>query len=177
MELRPYQLEAAQAIGREWDAGRRRTMAVMATGCGKTVLFADMARRCVEGGGRALVMAHRSELLGQAADKIMGLTGLGCSVEKAQQTCADSFFPITVGSVQTLCRDDRLEKLGADRFQLVIGASLTTSATPSSWESRRRPTGADWATSSTRWPTSTAWTAPFVTDGSCRSRRGRSRSR
>ena len=95
-------------------------MAVMATGCGKTVLFADVARRCVESGGKALVMAHRSELLDQAADKIQRLTGLGCSVEKAQQSCCDSFFPITVGSVQTLCRESRLERLGPDRFSLVV---------------------------------------------------------
>ena len=120
MELRPYQREAAEAIEREWESGRRRTMAVMATGCGKTVLFADVARRCVEAGGRVLVMAHRAELLGQAADKVARLTGLGCSVEKAQETCASSFFPVTVGSVQTLCREDRLARLGAGRFQLVI---------------------------------------------------------
>jgi superfamily II DNA or RNA helicase len=120
MELRPYQREAAQAIEREWEQGRRRTMAVMATGCGKTVLFADVVRRCVEGGGRALVMAHRSELLDQAGDKIQRLTGLGYSVEKANLSCSDSFFPVTVGSVQTLCRDGRLSALGPDRFQLVV---------------------------------------------------------
>lgn len=118
--LRPYQAKAVDAIEREWSEGRSRTMLVMATGTGKTVVFADVVRRCVERGGRALVAAHRGELLEQAADKITRNTGLVCSVEKASETCEGSFFPVTVGSVQTLCREDRLARLGRDRFDLVV---------------------------------------------------------
>lgn len=37
MELRPYQQAAREAIEREWEGGRARTLLVLPTGCGKTV--------------------------------------------------------------------------------------------------------------------------------------------
>lgn len=120
IELRPYQLEAVEAVEREWDGGRARTLLVLPTGCGKTVVFNEIARREVERGGRVLVLAHRGELLDQAADKLRRATGLACSVEKAQETSVGTFERVTVGSVQTLMRERRLEALGPDRFTLVI---------------------------------------------------------
>lgn len=47
MKLRPYQLEAAEAIDRELET-KRATLLVLATGLGKTVTFAEVARRFVE---------------------------------------------------------------------------------------------------------------------------------
>ena len=43
MELRPYQEEAKQAVFHEWETGRRKTLLVLPTGCGKTVVFAKIA--------------------------------------------------------------------------------------------------------------------------------------
>lgn len=120
VELRPYQREAVEAIEREWALGRRRTLLVLPTGCGKTVVFNDIARREVERGGRVLVLAHRGELLEQAADKLRRATGLACSVEKAGDTSVGTFERVTVGSVQTLMRERRLEALGPGRFTLII---------------------------------------------------------
>lgn len=120
MELRPYQRTAVEAIEREWADGRRRTLLVLPTGCGKTVVFNEVARREVERGGRVLVLAHRGELLEQAADKLRRATGLRCSVEKAEETSVGTFERVTVGSVQTLMRERRLRALGPDRFSLVI---------------------------------------------------------
>ena len=85
MGLRPYQTAAVEAIEREWGAGRSRTLLVQATGTGKTVVMAEMARRECERGGRTLLLAHRGELLQQAADKIGAFAGLLCGVEKAQE--------------------------------------------------------------------------------------------
>lgn len=120
MELRPYQREAVDAIEREWGLGRRATLLVLPTGCGKTVVFNEVARREVERGGRVLVLAHRGELLEQAADKLRRATGLACSVEKAGDTSVGTFERVTVGSVQTLMRERRLAALGRDRFTLII---------------------------------------------------------
>lgn len=120
VELRPYQQEAVEAIEREWALGRRRTLLVLPTGCGKTVVFNEIARREVERGGRVLVLAHRGELLEQAADKLRRATGLACSVEKAGDTSVGTFERVTVGSVQTLMRERRLEALGPGRFTLII---------------------------------------------------------
>lgn len=71
-------------------------------------------------GDRVLILAHRGELLEQAADKIHKSTGLGCAVEKAEESCQGSWFRIVVGSVQTLMREKRLGKFPADYFQTII---------------------------------------------------------
>lgn len=118
MELRPYQNEARDAILKEWQ-DKDKTLLVLPTGCGKTVVFADVAKQRTAS-GRVLVLAHREELLTQAADKIRNFCGLDCSVEKAEQTAIGRTEPITVGSVQTLQSDKRLERFPGDYFSTVI---------------------------------------------------------
>lgn len=120
MELRPYQEEAKESIFEEWDKGVLKTLLVLPTGCGKTVVFAKVAEDCVRRGDRVLILAHRGELLEQAADKIAKVTGLGCATEKAEQSCRGSWFRITVGSVQTLMREKRLGQFQADYFNTII---------------------------------------------------------
>lgn len=70
MELRPYQQEAKDSIFEEWDKGVNKTLLVLPTGCGKTIVFAKVAEECVRRGSQVLILAHRGELLDQAADKI-----------------------------------------------------------------------------------------------------------
>ena len=120
MELRPYQDEAVAAIEDEWRKGVKRTLLVLPTGTGKTICFAKVTEDCVRMGDRVLILAHRGELLDQAADKIKKSTGLGCSLEKAESTCLDSFFRVTVGSVQTLMRQSRLDRFKPDYFNTII---------------------------------------------------------
>lgn len=120
MDLRPYQQEAREAIFKQWDSGVLKTLLVLPTGCGKTIVFAKVAEDCVRHGDRVLILAHRGELLEQAADKIQKSTGLGCSMEKAESTCHGSWFRIVVGSVQTLMREKRLRQFPADYFQTII---------------------------------------------------------
>lgn len=120
MELRPYQKEAIIAVEDEWKKGQKRTLLVLPTGTGKTICFARIAEDCVRAGDRVLVLAHRGELLDQAADKIAKSTGLGCSVEKAEESCLNSWFRVTVGSVQTLMRQSRLERFKQDYFDTII---------------------------------------------------------
>lgn len=88
--------------------------------CGKTVCMAEVAKRAVDRGGRVLLLAHRGELLQQAADKIRSHTGLGCAVEKAEETSAGSWYNVVVGSVQTMMRPARLERFPRDRFDVVM---------------------------------------------------------
>ncbi len=120
MELRPYQKEAKESIFTEWEKGIKRTLLVLPTGCGKTIVFAKVTEDCVRGGDRVLILAHRGELLDQAADKIRKATGLGCATEKAEQTCLCSWFRVTVGSVQTLMREKRLGQFPSDYFGTII---------------------------------------------------------
>ena len=120
MELRPYQIEAKNSIFEEWDKGVNKTLLVLPTGCGKTIVFAKVTEDCVRRGDRVLILAHRGELLDQAADKIKTATGLGCATEKAEETCLGSWYRITVGSVQTLMREKRLGQFPSDYFKTII---------------------------------------------------------
>ena len=118
--MRPYQQEARKAIHTEWDKGRLRTLTVMPTGTGKTIVFAGVAEDRVRAGDRVLIMAHRGELLEQAADKIRKATGLGSAVEKAEENCFDSLYRVVVGSVQSLQRPNRLELFPPNYFGTII---------------------------------------------------------
>ena len=120
MELRPYQQEAKDAIFEQWDNGVKKTLLVLPTGCGKTVVFAKVTEDCVRQGNRVLILAHRGELLDQAADKLMKTTGLGCALEKAENTCLGSWFRVVVGSVQTLMSQKRLDQFPDDFFDTII---------------------------------------------------------
>lgn len=120
MDLRPYQQEAREAVWREWDSGNARTLLVMVTGGGKTIIFARIIADCVMQGKKVLVLAHRGELLDQAADKLERSTGLKCAVEKAEQTCLDSWYRVVVGSVQSLQQPKRLAKFAGDYFDTII---------------------------------------------------------
>ena len=100
--LRPYQEAARKSIHTEWENGRLRTLLVLPTGTGKTIVFASVAADQVRAGDRVLILAHRGELLEQAADKLQRSTGLVSAVEKAASTCFDSWYRVVVGSVQTL---------------------------------------------------------------------------
>jgi superfamily II DNA or RNA helicase len=69
-QLRQYQTDAADAIMRELRM-RRSTMAELATGTGKSLIAAEVVRRHLASGGmRALVVAHRRELLTQLSGKL-----------------------------------------------------------------------------------------------------------
>ena len=68
--LRPYQLEAIEAIRAGFRRGIRRPLVSLPTGVGKTVIFSSLASRALARGNGVLVLAHRDELLSQAADKM-----------------------------------------------------------------------------------------------------------
>lgn len=120
MNLRPYQEEARRAILSEWEDGRRRTLLVLPTGTGKTIVFSAVIADRVQAGDRVLVLAHRGELLEQAADKLQKSTGLGCAVEKAENTSAGSWFRVTVGSVQSMMQPRRLAQFPEDWFGTIV---------------------------------------------------------
>lgn len=120
MELRPYQQEAKQAVFHEWDTGNLKTLLVLPTGCGKTVVFAKITEECVRSGERVLILAHRGELLEQAVDKIGKATGLKCAVEKAEDSCIGSWYRVVVGSVQSLMREKRIGQFTSDYFDTII---------------------------------------------------------
>src|SRR4051812_46200128 len=117
LELRPYQLEAADAVRDGFRRGLRRILVQLATGLGKTVLFAHLAHRAVERGGRVLVIAHRDELLSQAREKLLVADPwASVGIVRAEQDATGA--AIVVASIQTLARPNRLARVG--RFRMIV---------------------------------------------------------
>ena len=120
MQLRPYQEEARDKVQQEWKEGRKRTLLVLPTGCGKTIVFSKIIEDRVKMGERVLVLAHRSELLEQASDKLKTATGLGTALEKAENTSIGTWFRVVVGSVQTMQREKRLSQFPPNHFDTIV---------------------------------------------------------
>jgi superfamily II DNA or RNA helicase len=95
----------------------RRLLGVLPTGGGKTECFAKLAGYAPL--QPALILAHREELIEQAAFKIERSTGIKCGIEKAERT-ASLKDKIVVASVQTLLSQKRLTKYEPDHFRLVV---------------------------------------------------------
>ena len=104
-ELRPYQRQAIKEINEHWVDWQKELL-VLPTGCGKTVVFNEIARQKAPG---VLILAHRDELIEQARQKFGGETGK----IKADEC---SVLPVTVGSVQTMCR----RQFSPDTFSTII---------------------------------------------------------
>src|SRR5258708_7852146 len=68
LQLRPYQQECIERVLAAFQRHPRggKALVVIPTGGGKTIVFTEIARRL---GLTTLILAHRQELLQQAADK------------------------------------------------------------------------------------------------------------
>jgi superfamily II DNA or RNA helicase len=120
MILRPYQHEASRATMAAFE-GRQSALVVMATGLGKTVLFASIASQWTA--GKVLILAHRQELIDQAADKVAPHLGYAPAVEMGDREISDNPLgarKVILGSVQTLSRHRRLLRLTPADFGLII---------------------------------------------------------
>lgn len=114
--LRPYQSEAFGRILAELKLVRA-TLLILATGLGKTVTFAAVAQYVVSRARRVLVLAHRAELLEQAAATLQRF-GLTVGIEQGERRAGDD-VQVVVASVQSL-QGKRLERFAPDAFGLVI---------------------------------------------------------
>lgn len=124
--LRPYQQECVSLV---LDAYRRfRTgqleerfqLVVLPTGSGKTVIFSSVIHTLArEHGLNALIIAHRDELLDQAAEKyrlvrpdaVIGKVGSGLHQYGGE---------VTVASIATISRPEHLKRLRAIGYGLII---------------------------------------------------------
>lgn len=120
LRLRPYQEAARKAVAAQWGQGRQKTLLVLPTGTGKTAVFSKIAEDRVLEGDRVLILAHRGELLDQAAEKLWRFTGLSCAREQAESSSLGAFDRVTVGSVQTMQREKRLERFPKGYFDVII---------------------------------------------------------
>lgn len=116
MEIRPYQQEAIDAIMSARARGVSRQLVVLPTGCGKTICFVTLAKQL---NVPTLIIAHREELIRQAADKV-SIVWPEADVGIVMADADETHTQVVVASIQTACRDKRLETLKSCGFQLLI---------------------------------------------------------
>jgi superfamily II DNA or RNA helicase len=106
---RPYQTKAIEALTSGWTSTGNRLAVVLPTGAGKTVVFANLISQMLDqlGNRRALVIAHREELIDQAAEKIRAVRpDLRVGIVKAQRN-EHLDVDVIVASIQTLAVERR----------------------------------------------------------------------
>lgn len=109
LPLRPYQRQAIDAVYRAINDGCTRPAVLLPTGSGKTVIFSHLATEQHARGVKTLIIAHREELIHQAANKIRAVApGLNVGIVKAELD-EHQDADVVIGSVQTLARPHRRE--------------------------------------------------------------------
>ncbi len=117
MKLRSYQEEAVTAVLKDL-ALNKKTLLIMATGTGKTIVFAQIAKIAYQNGLKTLILAHTEELIDQSIEKAFNIVGVIPDKEKAEYR-ANKLSEVVVGSVMTM-QGDRLKRWPKDHFQLII---------------------------------------------------------
>jgi len=124
MNLRPYQEQAVDAVLRA-HVDHQAALLVLPTGCGKTVVFSHLAARQRK---RTLILAHRQELVEQAAEKIRAVTGEHAAIEMGDRYSNEHGLhgnaKVVVASVQTMIAGfsgkRRMDRFRPNEFGLVV---------------------------------------------------------
>lgn len=135
VQLRDYQDEAIKAARGAWAGGSRRVAMVLPTGAGKTVIFAALAAQLRPLGVRSLILAHRDELIRQAAAKVRAVApGLRVGIYQGP-TRELRGRDVVVGSIQSLAGPtrgaQRRAELAAEGFRLVVVDECHHAVSPS----------------------------------------------
>jgi superfamily II DNA or RNA helicase len=123
--MRPYQQEAIAGVQEAWGNGSRATLIVLPTGTGKTICFAEIVRQRLQE-GRAMILAHRGELVHQAKRKIDAVCGVRSDIEMAEYEAQHGIFgksPVVIGTVQTQVAGrprKRMERFDPHEFATLI---------------------------------------------------------
>jgi ATP-dependent helicase IRC3 len=121
LKLRDYQRECLKAVYENYRTGIRRQVVSLPTGSGKTVIFSELPRY-LKMKKKMLVLAHRSELLEQARDKIRQANpDLRVEIEQAGRVAGPE-SQVVVASVPTLGRENskRLRRLDSEDFYIIV---------------------------------------------------------
>ena len=127
LALRDYQREAIGAIIRQATAGVRRQLVHLPTGAGKTLVAAALSEKA---NGRVLMLVHRDELVQQSVEKV-GFVWPEEQIGVVKAGRDEHDRRVVVASVQTLAHEERLARLDASSFTLVIADEAHHATSPS----------------------------------------------
>lgn len=123
VHLREYQEECIQSVLASLRYGHKRIGISLATGSGKTVVFTQLIDRIKPSSKhatRTLILAHRRELVEQAARHCSNAyPGKTVEVEMGNMS-ASGGADITIASIQSLTSGDRISKFDPRMFKLVL---------------------------------------------------------
>lgn len=126
--LRPYQSSAVDFVEEVMQQDNvNSAIVVRPTGTGKTIIFSAIIEKEVESGGKVLVLAHRNKLLSQAHDKLMSSCGIDASYEGKD----GGDERVVICSIQSMSKDNRLEKYGPEYFSMIVIDETHHIASPS----------------------------------------------
>ena len=113
IKLRPYQRQTIDAIKADFAAGFSDVMVTLATGGGKTAVFLSLLNEILSGNNaRALVLAHRQELIFQPRDRMLDYYPEWEGKIGVVMADYDEYDrQITVATVQTMASERRRQKL------------------------------------------------------------------
>ncbi len=124
---REYQIEALEAVANHYNLGIKQQLISLPTGCGKTVVFALLAKKL---NVKTLVIAHTEELITQAVSKFKVVwPEVDIGIVKAESD--DINAQVVVASIQTAARHQRLQRLKEQGFELLIIDEAHHAAAPS----------------------------------------------
>lgn len=119
--LRPYQQDCLARVRAAYKGGLRRVLVSLPTGTGKTIVFASFPL-AFQMKKKLLVLAHREELIEQAAEKLQtAAPELEVGIEQGSRRASPS-ARLIVGSVPTLGRvaSKRLAALDPEQFSIIV---------------------------------------------------------
>jgi DNA repair protein RadD len=118
MNLRPYQIEAVNAVYKHLRERDDNPCVVIATAGGKTPCLATICKDAVlRWGGRVLILAHVKELLEQAAEKLETICPeLHIGIYSAGLNRRDTLAPVIIAGIQSVYK--HAGELGA--FSIIL---------------------------------------------------------
>lgn len=117
LTLFDHQVECAKAVEEQFAAGSQATLAVLATGTGKTIIYLHLVQKWAKAGKRVLILAHRRELIHQPLERAEEYfpelyPRMGVVMAKND----DQDAQVVVATVQTVARG----RLKGEKFDYVV---------------------------------------------------------
>ena len=118
MQLRPYQIEAVEAVYKYLREHDDNPCVVLPTAAGKTHVIATICKDAVlRWNGRVLILAHVKELLEQAAEKLEAICPeVHVGIYSAGLKRRDTLAPVIIAGIQSVYK--RASDLG--KFDLIL---------------------------------------------------------
>jgi superfamily II DNA or RNA helicase len=115
---RPYQRATIDTAIAQYRQGLRSTLAVMATGTGKTFTASQVMARTLDKGGACLWLNERDNLVTQMCDELPGMLGVDVYREQGPVRALPS-ARVVVATVQSMT-EARLKTFDPAKFSLIV---------------------------------------------------------